>query len=149
MALVAISAIPMSFADKGVYEIEAEEKKFDVSYSFDGDVVAIDVDQESASLLVGIKNVKASTFEISFPSELLAAKDSQFVVLVDSLETDYTVTYADGKYTIAISIPETTEEIEIIGTSVIPEFPVGVLMMMGIISAMILVFSKTKIAVFK
>ena len=43
-----------------------------------------------------------------------------------------------------VQIPEATEEIEIIGTTVVPEFPLGVLAIMGIVSAMALVFSKTK-----
>ena len=86
--VVTISAIPLSFADEGVETIEAEGESFDVSYSFDGELVAIQVDQESTSLLVGTTNVQESTLEISFPSELLAAENAEFVVLVDGLETD-------------------------------------------------------------
>lgn len=139
----------MSFADNGVEQIKADEQTFDVSYSFDGELVAMQVDKESTSLLIGTTNVQESVFEISFPSELLAAEEAQFVVLVDGLETDYTVTYTENNPTITLSIPEATEEIEIIGTSVVPEFPLGVLAIMGIVSAMALVFSKTKLAIFK
>ena len=142
--VVAISTIPLSFADEGVETIEAEGESFDVSYSFDGELVAIQVDQESTSLLVGTTNVQESILEISFPSELLAAENAEFVVLVDGLETDYTVSYADNNPTIMIQIPEATEEIEIIGTTVVPEFPLGVLAIMGVVSAMALVFSKTR-----
>jgi hypothetical protein len=88
--------------------------------------------------------VQESTLKISFPSELLAAENAEFVVLVDGLETDYAITYANNNPTIMVQIPEATEEIEIIGTTVVPEFPLGVLAIMGIVSAMALVFSKTK-----
>jgi len=147
--IAAISVIPASFADSGTYQIEAEDETFDVSYSFDGELVAMDVDTESTSLLVGIANTQESTFEISFSSELLAAENAQFVVLVDGLETDYTVSYNDNDPTITVPIPTDAEEIEIIGTSVIPEFPLGVLAIMGTISALGLVLSKSRLAIFK
>ena len=146
--IAAISAAPISFADSGTYQIEADGKTFDVSYSFDGELVAMDVDTESTSLLVGTQNVQESTFEISFSSELLAANNAQFVVLVDGLETDYSVSYNGNDPTITVPIPTDAEEIEIIGTSVIPEFPLGVLAIMGMISALGLILSKSRLAVF-
>jgi len=147
--VAAISAIPLSFADEGTIAVDAERKSFGVSYSVDGQVLAIDVDTESTSLLVGLDKVQESTFSISFPSELLAAENASFVVLVDGLETDYTVSYDGNNPTITIPIPEATEEIEIIGTSVVPEFPLGVLAVMGAVSAVALVFSKSRLAIFK
>ncbi|MGQ0606627.1 MAG: hypothetical protein ACT4OD_06760 [Candidatus Nitrosotenuis sp.] len=139
----------MSFADEGVETINIDDRSLDVSYSVDGEILAIEVDQESASLLVGLDQIQESIFEISFPSELLAAEDASFIVLVDGLETDYTVSYDGNNPTITVPIPEATEEIEIIGTSVIPELPLGVLAIMGIVSAVALVFSKSKLAIFK
>jgi hypothetical protein len=149
LAIVAISAVPLSFADEGMQAIEAEGESFDVSYAVNGELLAIEVDQESTSLLVGLDQVQESTFTISFPSELLAAENASFVVLVDGLETDYTISYDGNNPTIMVQIPEATEEIEIIGTSVVPEFPLGVSAVMGVVSAVALVFSKSRLAVFK
>lgn len=148
-ALVAISTVPLSFADNGTYSVKADDKSFDVSYGLDGDLIAIDADTESTSLLVGVTNVQDSTFEITFPAELLAAHDAQFVVLVDGLETDYTVSYDGDNPTISVPIPADTEEIEIIGTSVVPEFPLGVLAVMGILTAIGLVMSRNRLAILK
>lgn len=147
--IAAISAIPLSFADEGTETITIEGKSLDVSYSVDGTVLAIGVDQESTSLLVGLEETNASNLVISFPSELLAAEDASFVVLVDGLETDYTVSYDGDNPTITVPVPEATEEVEIIGTSVVPEFPLGVLAVMGVVSAVALVFSKSRLAIFK
>jgi hypothetical protein len=149
LAIAAISTIPLSFADEGIQTIEAEGEFFDVSYAVDGELLAIGVDQESTSLLVGLDGVVESTFTISFPSELLAAENASFVVLVDGLETDYTASYNENNPTITMQIPEATEEIEIIGTSVVPEFPLGVLAIMGVVSAVALIFSKSRLAIFK
>lgn len=147
--MVAVSAIPMSFAVSGVETIDAEGKSFDVSYSVDGEVLAVDVDTESTSLLVGLDKIRESTFEVSFPSELLSAENGEFVVLVDGMELDYTLSYTDGNPTITVPIPEATEEIEIIGTSVVPEFPLGVLAVLGMVSTAGLILSKSKLAIFK
>lgn len=144
-----LTIVPLSFADQGTYELEADGKTFDVSYNFDGELLAMTADQESTSLLVGMQNVEDSFFEISFPSELLSAQNAEFVVLVDGLETEYAVTYNDNNPTLRFSIPADSEEIEIIGTSVIPEFPLGVLAIMGAISAMVIVLSKMRLRLFK
>jgi hypothetical protein len=144
-----LSVIPLSFADQKTYNLEAGEKTFDITYSFDGDLISIDVDKESTSLLVGTQNLKDSVFEISFPAELLSAQNAEFVVLVDGLETDYTTSYNDNNPTITFPIPADSEEIEIIGTSVVPEFPLGALAIMGIVSTAVIVFSRTRLRLFK
>lgn len=143
--IAAVSAAPLSFADQGTYEIEVDGKTFDVSYSFDGELVAIDVDQESTSLLIGTTNVNDSTFEIGFQSDLLSAQNAEFIILVDGLETDYIVTYDGNNPRITFPIVADSEEIELIGTSVIPEFPFGALAIMGIVSALMIIFSKTRL----
>ena len=142
MLVIALS-VSLVFADQETYKLKVDGKEFDVSYSMDGELIQVSIDQESTSLLVGITNVKDSIFTIEFPSDLLSAQNSEFVVLVDGLETDYTITHGDNP-TISFPIPADSEEIEIIGTSVIPEFPLGALATMAIVSIIAIIFSKTK-----
>ena len=148
-SIVILSMIPLSLADQGTYKIEVDENTFDVSYSFDGELVAMDVDQESTSLLIGTQNVEDSFFEISFASELLSAENAEFVVLVDGLETDYTITYDGNNPALTFPIPADSEEIEIIGTSVIPEFPLGALAIMGAVSATVIILTRMRQRLFK
>ena len=144
-----VSAIPLSYEDQGISAVKADEKSFDVKYSFDGELLAMEIDKESKSLLVGLDETHESTFEITFPSELLSAENGDFVVLVDGLEEDYTITYDNGNPTLTLPIPEETQEIEIIGTSVVPEFPFGVLALIGVIVSGVVLFSRSKLAIFK
>jgi hypothetical protein len=144
-AAMILSVIPLSFADVGTYQLEVDDKTFEITHSFNGELIAIDVDEESTSLLIGTTNVEDSTFEIGFPSELLSAQNAEFIVLVDGLETDYIITYDGDNPTISFPIEAGSEEIEIIGTSVVPEFPFGALMVMGIVSSMVILFSRAKI----
>ena len=145
LAIIAVSMVSAAFAEST--QISEDGKSFDVSYTVDGKVLAVEVDKESTSLLIGLDQVRESTFEISFPSELLSAENGDFVILVDGLDTDYTISYNDGKPTITLPIPEATEEIEIIGTSVIPEFPLGVLAIIGIATSALVIFSRNKLAI--
>ncbi|MEW6043576.1 MAG: hypothetical protein AB1608_04890 [Thermoproteota archaeon] len=141
---VMFSWLQISFADSGTYELTVDGKTFDITYSLDGQVIAIEVDQESTSLLVGITDVNESIFEIGFSSEVLSATNGEFIVLVDGLETDYTTSYDDGDPTITFPIESGSEEVEIIGTSVIPEFPFGAIAVMGMVSAIVLFMSRSK-----
>ncbi len=143
--IVILSIIPASFSESGSYDLMIDERTFDIAYSLDGEVIAMDVDKELPSLLIGTVNVDESTFEMSFPTELISAEGDEFIILLDGAETDYSISHADDMTEISFVIPIATEEIEIIGTSVIPEFPIGVLAIMGIVSAMAVMFSRTKL----
>jgi len=147
--IVILSIIPVSFSESGNYDLEINEGTFVLPYSFDGEIISMDVDKELPSLLIGTINVNESTFELSFPSELISAENDEFIILLDGAETDYAITHTEDMTNISFVIPIATEEIEIIGTSVIPEFPFGVLAIMGVVSAMAVVFSRTKLVQFR
>jgi hypothetical protein len=137
-----------AFAEAAVYTFETEGRLFEITYDFDGNLLAIDIDKESTSMLIGVYDVKDSMFEISFPPELLAAEQADFIVLVDGFETDYTIRYDEKTPHLTFSIPALTEEIEIIGTSVIPEFPFGPILVMGIVTLVTVVLVQKR-AVFR
>ena len=147
--IMILSIVPLSFAEQRNSDLTIDGSTFNMSYDFDGELLAFGIDTESKSLLVGTADVNESTFELTFPSEVLSAENDEFVVLVDGAETNYSVTHIDDNTKLIFVIPVATEEIEIIGTNVIPEFPLGVLAIMGIVSAAALVFSRTKLMQFR
>lgn len=142
---VILATIPSSFADAGKYDLKVDEKTFSLPYTLNGTLISMGIDKEAKSLLIGITNVGESTFEVSFPSELLSAENDEFVVLLDGIEAEYAITHADNMAKLSLAVPAATEEIEVIGSSVIPEFPFGALVTMGIVSVMVLVFSRTNL----
>lgn len=139
-----LSWLQISFADSGTYKLVVDGKTFDIKYKLDGNVIAMEVDQESTSLLVGTADVTDSVFEIGFSSKVLSATNGEFIVLVDGLETDYSISYNNGDPTITFPIESGSEEVEIIGTSIIPEFPLGAVAVMGIVSSIALILSRAK-----
>ncbi|MDH3339912.1 MAG: PEFG-CTERM sorting domain-containing protein [Nitrosopumilus sp.] len=99
-----------------------------------GKVVSVMPDVDSNSLVVGINTSNAGTITLELPRSVLDAKmsdsDDEFFVLVDGEEVTFEESVTETKRTLTVSFPAGTEEIEVIGTFVIPEF--------GTIAAMIL-----------
>ena len=105
------------------------------------------IDQELNSLLIGIENANDSQFSIKLPNEMISAEKNEFAVLVDGLEVDYDLDSLGDVTEISFFIPNLSQEIEIIGTHVIPEFPFAVLILILMISGVILLSKKNDLRI--
>jgi len=118
--------------------IDVSGTKFKVGYTITGGkLLSITPDVDSKSLVIAIDATSDGTLTITLPRALIDAKignnDDAFFVLVDGEEVDFDETKTDNDRTLTIQFPAGAEEIEIIGTFVIPEF--------GSIAALILVIA--------
>jgi predicted secreted protein with PEFG-CTERM motif len=118
--------------------ISVQGTDFELTYAISGGVInQVIPDTEAKSLIVQIDSISNGTLTIKLPREVIDAKfgdnDDDFFVVLDGLEMDFDETKTGNERTITIEFPEGTEEIEIIGTSVVPEF--------GTITAAILMIS--------
>jgi len=141
---VSFSILPSVFAEN-IYNLIVDEHSFDLTYEFSGDVIAMAIDQELRSLLIGVEDTKDSLFRITFDNELISAKNGDFAILVNGLEVDYGVSKNDSVSTLSFYVEEGTEEIEIIGTHVIPEFPFSVFFGFVLMTSVVLIISKFRI----
>jgi len=91
-------------------------------------------DLDAVSLLIYIETTDEGSITLTIPRSVLDASinggDDEFFVLVDGEEVDFEEITTSVDRTLTIEFQEGTEQIEIIGTFVIPEF--------GTIAAMIL-----------
>jgi predicted secreted protein with PEFG-CTERM motif len=84
------------------------------------------------------------------PRSLIDAKvgtgDDQFFVLVDGADTDFTESKTNTDRTVTVSFPQDTQQIEIIGTQVVPEFGglAFVVLVVAIIS-IVVISAKTRL----
>src|SRR3989338_11279457 len=129
------------------YSLETSDMPFEISYELNGDVIAMAVDENTTSFLIGITNVEDSNFEISLPTELISAENNEFAVLVDQIEVDYNISAQDNASILQFFVPANSQEIEIIGTHVIPEFPLGALVVLA--TMIVIVTFVTKINKFR
>lgn len=136
MIFLAILPLSNTFAEQ-TYGLVIDEHSFELKYEFNGDVIAMALDPELTSLLIGIDNTKDSTFTIDLPNEMIRSVDNAFAVLVNGLEVDYEIVSDNDSSTLEFFVPSGTEEIEIIGTYVIPEFPFGIVLIFGTIMTVV------------
>ena len=99
-----------------------------------GKLLSIIPDVEANSLIVSIDATNDGSLTLTIPRSVLDAtmndEDDDFFVLVDGEEVDFDETISTMNRVLTIAFPAGAEEIEIIGTFVVPEF--------GTIAAMIL-----------
>lgn len=143
--LMFFSILPEIHAEEKTYLLEIDEHVFNIVYDGDADVLAMVIDPELTSLLIGVETSHDSKFVINFPKEMLQAESDEFAVLVNGLEVDYQLSQDSKSYTLVIFIPSGTEEVEIIGTYVIPEFSFGPIFGLILMSTIALILSKFKI----
>ncbi len=100
-----------------------------------GKLLSIIPDVDANSLIISIEATDDGSLTLTIPRSVLDAvfengEDDEFFVFVDGEEVDFDETVTSTHRTLTIAFPAGAEEIEIIGTFVVPEF--------GTIAAMIL-----------
>ena len=126
---------------------------FGIGYQITGgSIISITPDIDQSSLIIVIEAVDDGELTITLPRELIDAKigdaDDDFFVLVDAEEVDFDETKTDLDRTLTIGFPAGTEEIEIIGTFVIPEFgTIAALILAVAIISIIAVSAKTRLSI--
>lgn len=125
------------------------QQTFNVNYSIDGGTVSsMSVNTSDESLLVDMSTTGNGTITITLPRTLIDStvngQDDQFFVLFDGANVDFQESKSNTDRTLTIPFSDGTQEIEIIGTRVVPEFgPITALMLViAIIS--IITISKTR-----
>ncbi|HSB56474.1 MAG TPA: PEFG-CTERM sorting domain-containing protein [Nitrosopumilaceae archaeon] len=132
-------------------KFHVENTDFDVSYSITGGKVnSITADVEAKSLLVSITTTSDGVLTITLPRGLIDAKingeDDSFFVLIDGEEVEFEDDATSTDRTLTIHFQDGAEEIEIIGTWIIPEFgAIAALVLAVAIISIIAVSAKTRL----
>jgi hypothetical protein len=131
------------------YILEIDDNTFAIQYQVNAKVIAMAVDPELTSLLIGLDNASDSNFVIDLQHELINAQNNEFAILVNGLEVDYDIVSDSDSSTFSFFVPTFTEEVEIIGTHVIPEFPLGGIMGLLVLVSSVVAISWAKIPIFR
>ena len=116
-----------------------------VNYTIDGGkIISIVPDIDETSLIIEIRTTSDGELVITLPKDVI---DGIFFVLVDGEEINYGEELNDNSSTLTIPFHDGSEQIEIIGTFVIPEFGTIVVLVLAIsIIAIIAVTSKSRLS---
>jgi len=131
--------------------IPVDGTNLSVKYSItNGKVLGIKADLQSKSLIVSIQSTGDGVLTVTLPRALINAtlsngQDDKYIVLVDGQESDFQETSTTTTdRTLSIPFTDGTQEIEIIGTQIIPEFgPIAALVFAIAIISIIAVSAKT------
>ena len=126
-----------SNSPKMIKEVRWEENKFDVEIVTDSKIENFNFDQTSKSISFEV-NEENKYVTISMSEELLGGP---YVILLDAEKIQYSKSEIDGYVTLSMK-PETTGEITIIGTTVIPEFSMFIPLIMGFLIILTVPFVK-------
>jgi predicted secreted protein with PEFG-CTERM motif len=138
-------------AELPISTMKVDGTNFAVKYSIiNGKVLGIKADMQAKSLLVSIQTTGDGLLTVALPRALINStshdgKDDQYFVLMDAQHTDFDETSTTTTdRTLSIPFTDGTEEIEIIGTQIIPEFgPIAVLVLAIAIISIIAVSARS------
>jgi plastocyanin len=122
---------------------ESGVKEFSLS---NGSVESVAVDPAFHSLIITVETeLTNGKLEITLDRDLIDSKtngeDDHFIVFVDGDEGFHEeIASTVSERTLEIVVPNGTTEIEIVGTQVIPEFPIAMLIIAAVFTSMIAAF---------
>ena len=131
--------------------VRVQGTDFDLTYGISGGVVKqVTPYPDSQSLIIEIDSVSTGILSVKLPRDVIDAKfgeeDDEFFVLLDGLETSFDETKTGNERTLTIEYPAGTEEIEIIGTFVIPEFGTIAALILFLAAIPLIVLSRAKMS---
>ncbi len=103
------------------------------------EIQSLTPDTENKSLIVSIKTDCDGELTITLPKDVIDTDEEGFFILVDGDETNHKASSVGEFWTLTIPFSYGSEEIEIIGTFVIPEF--------GTIAGLVLILAITSIII--
>ncbi len=145
LGTVYISGKVVSIRDK--ITVNYQESDYNVTATMTGGAVkGIEIQPDSTSLLVKLETgaTKTGNLTITLPRELIDSRgngdDKEFVVKVGNDDADYKELKktSETERKLRIELPPGTNQVEIIGTQVVPEFPLGLAAILaGLISVIV------------
>ncbi|HXV66900.1 MAG TPA: PEFG-CTERM sorting domain-containing protein [Nitrosopumilaceae archaeon] len=134
--------------------VKVDRTNFVLSYKITGgSVLSVTPDDEANSLIIAIKTTSDGELTITLPRALIDAltptgQDDDFFVLIDGEEVEFEEVTTATDRTLTIKFPDGAEEIEIIGSFVVPEFgTIAALILAVAIISIIAVSAKTRLSI--
>ena len=113
-----------------------------------GKILKVIPDTDSVSLIIQIETFSDGDLLITLPKQVIDTTEGDFFVLVDGEEIIFYAEQTSNSWTLRIPFYNGSEEIEIIGTFVIPEFgTIAAIILAVAITSIIVLSAKTKLSI--
>ena len=119
---------------------------YELGYELTGaKIIRITPDTEMKSLIFEIETYSDGELRITLPKDVIDTDEEGFFILVDGIETKHEAVSNLENWSFVIPFSYGSEEIEIIGTFVIPEFgTIAALVLVTAISVIVMISAKNK-----
>ena len=119
---------------------------YELGYELTGaKIIRITPDFEMKSLIIEIETYSDGELRITLPKDVIDTDEEGFFILVDGIDTNHEATSDNDNWSFVIPFSYGSEEIEVIGTYVIPEFgTVAALVLIVAIGTIIMISAKNK-----
>ena len=126
------------------YLLQIDNQTFQIFYGFKGSlevqigtnqienpkVTSMNINPDRHSLEINVeKSVYEGPMWVRLPNELITAEGGKFNVLIDNKDQIYELSYYTDKIAVGFVLPSKASHVEIIGTSVIPEFSASIVIL--------------------
>ena len=117
-----------------------------------GTVTEMEIDMDSTSLVIEVDTIDDGSITVTLPRDVIDAtingEDDDLFVIVDGEEVDFEESKTSTDRTLTIAFPAGAEEIEIIGSFVVPEFGTIAVMIFAIaVISIIAVSAKSRLSI--
>ena len=119
---------------------------YELGYELTGaKIIRITPDTEMKSLIFEIETYSDGELRITLPKDVIDTDEEGFFILVDGIETNHEAVSNLENWSFVIPFSYGSEEIEIIGTFVIPEFgTIAALVLVTAIAVIVMISAKNK-----
>lgn len=144
--------MPGDGSDK--YSVMIEETEYSLEYSITGgNIVSMMPNMDDKSIIINIEATNEGSLTITLPRSVIDAleddRDMSFLVIVDGEESDDVMETNMSSYRmLTIPFPAGTEQIEIIGTWIVPEFgTIAVMILVVAIVSIIAISARSRLSI--
>ena len=129
-----------------MFETRYNDLDFGVGYWMpEGEITEMNVDEDAKAITFNLSNEMNGKFILSLPRGMISADDDQFILMNsdESESMDYDILESGEQYvTLEMTLPEGTNSVTVIGTTVVPEF--GSIAILVLVVAIVAIIGLTK-----
>jgi len=148
---VPVGAFPSAttlFEDGSMFETRYNDLDFGVGYWMqEGEITQMNVDEDAKAITFSLSEEMEGRFILSLPRGMISADDDQFILIHPESSTpiDYQILESGVQFvTLEMTLPEGTNSITVVGTSIVPEFGGIAILVLVVAIVSILVITRTR-----
>jgi len=131
-----------------MFETRYNDLDFGVGYWMpEGEITQMNVDEDAKAITFSLSKDMEGRFILSLPRGMISADDDQFILIHPGTSTpiEYEILESGVQFvTLSMTLPEGTNSITVVGTSIVPEFGTVTLAILIISILCVVVISRTK-----